>query len=169
MVAVHPVALNGARRSASRPVRTVLTGALPAVVALVLVTACGSADGAASGSSPSVQSQEGPTSGEPAEAPTSEGSTASTENAGAGQRIEVTVTGDEVTPPPGQVDLGVGDTLTLVVTSDRDSEVHAHGFEVDAPAPAGTPTEVQLTGTQPGVYEVELHDPDLLLMQVAVR
>jgi len=83
--------------------------------------------------------------------------------------VEVTITGQQVDPPPAQVDLAVGETLRLVVTSDRDSEVHAHGFEVEAPVPAGVPTTVELTGSAPGVYEVELHDPDLLLLQVAVR
>lgn len=83
--------------------------------------------------------------------------------------MEVAASDGEVSPPPDQVDLAVGETLTLVVTSDRDSELHAHGFEVTQPVPAGEPTTVDLTGNSPGVYEVELHDPDVLLLQVAVR
>ncbi|GAB2676098.1 hypothetical protein [Thalassiella azotivora] len=83
--------------------------------------------------------------------------------------VTVTVTGRTVTPAPSQVDLAVGETLVVEVVADTDTEIHAHGFEVQADVPAGVPTRVELTGTAPGVYEVELHHPDLLLMQVAVR
>ena len=83
--------------------------------------------------------------------------------------IEVAVSDGTVSPPPSQVDLAVGEALRLVVTSDTDSEVDAHGFDVIEPAPAGTPIVMELRGTAPGLYDVELHDPDLLLLQVAVR
>jgi hypothetical protein len=79
------------------------------------------------------------------------------------------VSGGDVTPAPAQVDLAAGDTLRLVVTSDRASELHAHGFDVDVPVPAGQATSVDLVGSTPGVYEVELYDSDLLLLQAAVR
>jgi plastocyanin len=85
------------------------------------------------------------------------------------KRLEVTVTGTTVTPAPAQVDLSIGSTLELVVTSDHDDEVHAHGFDVEAALKAGTPTTLRLTGTEPGVYEVETHEPALTLLTVAVR
>lgn len=84
--------------------------------------------------------------------------------------MEITVTGTTVDPPPAQVDLGVGETLRLVVTADAGSEIHAHGFgDIEVPVTPGEPTTLELTGEEPGVYEVELHDPDLQLLQVAVR
>jgi hypothetical protein len=67
------------------------------------------------------------------------------------------------------VDLGVGEELTLTVTSDHDDELHIHGFEVEKELVAGTPTTVTVTGDQPGVYEVETHHPELRLMKIAVR
>jgi len=88
---------------------------------------------------------------------------------GSVKRLEVTVTGTTVTPAPAQVDLSIGSTLELVVTSDHDDEVHAHGFDVEAALEAGTPTTLRLTGTEPGVYEVETHEPALTLLTVAVR
>lgn len=131
-----------------------LRGVLGVAALALAVTGCAEAtDGTAQ--SPSTQI-----------APTDAMSAPATEQQ---RTIELQVAGGQVTPPPSQVDLAVGETLRLVVTSDRDSEIHAHGFEVDAPVPAGQPTTVELTGTAPGVYEVELHDPDLLLLQVAVR
>lgn len=84
--------------------------------------------------------------------------------------LEVTVTGTTVEPAPDQVDLAVGETLRLLVTSDGGSAIHTHGLgDIEAPLTPGEPTTVDLVGDVPGVYEVELHDPDLLLLQVAVR
>ena len=88
---------------------------------------------------------------------------------GSVRRLEVTVTGTTVTPAPAQVDLPIGSTLELVVTSDHDDELHAHGFDVEATLKAGTPTTLRLTGSEAGVYEVETHDPALTLVTVAVR
>ena len=86
-----------------------------------------------------------------------------------GRTITITVKGSTVTPPPAQVDLPVGEMLTVVVTSDHDDELHAHGFEVEVPLKAGVPTTIILTGKDPGVFEVELHEPALTLLTVAVR
>jgi hypothetical protein len=79
------------------------------------------------------------------------------------------VRGRTVTPAPAQVELPIGQTLTLVVTSDHDDELHAHGFEVEVPLKAGVPTSVTLTGKEAGVFEVETHEPALTLLTVAVR
>jgi len=85
------------------------------------------------------------------------------------KRLEVNVTGTTVTPAPAQVELPVGSTLELVVTSDHDDELHAHGFDVEAPLQAGVPATLRLTAKEPGVYEVETHEPALTLLSVAVR
>ena len=115
-----------------------------AVLALSSVTACSSA---------------------PPDAP------AASVSAGTGdvKRLEVTVTGSTVTPAPAQVDLPVGSTLELIVTSDHDDEVHAHGFDEEAELKAGVPTTLRLTAKEPGLYEVETHEPALTLLTVAVR
>lgn len=140
----------------------------PAVAVLLLaLTACAEAQPVPTSPTAPPTSQT-PTSGTATSDAASPGTTPSGPGAEA-RTLEITVAGGAVQPPPTQVDLAVGETLTLVVTSDRDSVLHAHGFEAETPVPAGRPTSVQLTGTAPGVYEVELHDPDLLLLQVAVR
>ncbi|HEU4998290.1 MAG TPA: hypothetical protein VFT68_05040 [Lapillicoccus sp.] len=79
------------------------------------------------------------------------------------------MTGRTVTPAPAQVDLPVGQTLTITVTSDHNDELHAHGFDVEVPLKAGVPTSITLTGKEPGVFEVETHEPSLTLLTVAVR
>ena len=90
-------------------------------------------------------------------------------SSGSVRRLAVTITGKTVTPPPAQVDLPIGSTLELVVTSDHDDELHAHGFDVEAPLKAGVPTTLRLTGKDAGTYEVETHEPALTLLTVAVR
>ena len=87
----------------------------------------------------------------------------------AGRTIAITVQGKKVTPAPQTVDLGVGESLTLVVTSDHDDEIHAHGFEVEGRLRAGQASTITLTGKEPGLYEVETHEPALRLLMVAVR
>ena len=87
----------------------------------------------------------------------------------ASKRIEVTVKGKQVTPAPATVDLAVGESLTIAVTSDKANELHAHGFEVERLLKAGQRQEVTVTGGQTGSFEFELHDPALHLFNVAVR
>ncbi|GAA6524553.1 hypothetical protein [Intrasporangium sp. DVR] len=86
------------------------------------------------------------------------------------ERIDITVTGTTITPPPTQVDLGIGQALELTVTVDHGDELHAHGFNgTEADLKAGVPTTVKLVGTESGVFEVETHDPALTILTVAVR
>ena len=85
------------------------------------------------------------------------------------KRLAVTITGKTVTPAPAQVDLPLGSTLELVVTSDHDDQLHVHGFDVEEPVKAGMPTTLRLTGKEPGSYAVETHEPALTLLTVAVR
>ncbi|MBB2985426.1 hypothetical protein [Terracoccus luteus] len=143
-----------------RPTRAALVPV--ALAALTLLSACSSSD-----------------AGQPAPGDAQPGASSSvagaTGGSGTGQasgqvrRLEVSITGTTVTPAPAQVDLAVGETLELVVTSDHDDELHAHGFEAEAQLKAGVPTTLRLTGAEPGVYEVETHEPALLLLNLAVR
>ena len=139
-----------------------------AVTALIATASCAAEDPEAGSEEPAAASATVPAPPEVSQtrSGTPEETTAASSEA---RTIEVTVSDGTVSPPPSQVDLAVGETLRLVVTSQTDGEVHAHGFEVSEPVPAGTPTAIELVGTAPGVYEVELHAPDLLLLQVAVR
>lgn len=81
----------------------------------------------------------------------------------------ITIEDRKVLPTPATVDLSVGETLTVTVTADHDDELHAHGFDIEAKLMAGKPTTVKLTGAEPGLFEVEIHNPALRLFKVAVR
>ena len=130
-----------------------------AVTALVLTsTLTGVAGCASTGASTGVSTGAGTGAGQPAATGT-----------GAVKRVEVSVTGSTVTPPPAQVEVPIGTTLQLVVTSDHDDELHAHGVDAEATLKAGVPTTLTLTPTEPGVYVVETHEPPLTLLSIAVR
>jgi len=90
-------------------------------------------------------------------------------SASSGPRVDITVKGKRVSPAPATVSIAVGQTLTITVTSDRDNTLHAHGFEVEKAVRAGQRLEFTVKGSQSGSYEVELHEPALRLLQVAVR
>jgi len=134
-----------------------------------VVAATAVALAACSGGSPTPAATTTPTtSASPSTSATSSTPSATTSTS-TGRTIAITVIGSTITPAPAQVDLPVGQTLTLVVTSDHDDQLHAHGFEVEEDIKAGVPATIALTGKDPGVYEVELHHPALTLLTVAVR
>ncbi len=83
---------------------------------------------------------------------------------------EVRIVGGRVSPAPGSVALAPGETLRVVLWSDRETEIHAEGFgaEVEKPVPAKSSVPLDLVGGDPGIYVVEAQDPDLVLLEVAV-
>ena len=82
--------------------------------------------------------------------------------------ISITYKDGQIDPPPGKIAVPVGTHVHLTVTSDVAEEVHNHynGKEVEVPA-GGTAT-FDFVATEPGVYEVELHHADKVLMQLQV-
>jgi hypothetical protein len=83
--------------------------------------------------------------------------------------VNVSVRDGKVVPKPRRVDVKLGGDVRLQVTSDEDDVLHVHGFEVEEPLEAGRTTTVELTADQPGVFEVETHESELELLQLAVR
>jgi hypothetical protein len=89
-------------------------------------------------------------------------------SAPAGQRIEVTVAGGQVSGDTGRVPVAVGEPVTLVVTSDVADEIHVHGYELTTALEPGTSAELPFDATVPGVFEVELHEAGTVLLTVQV-
>jgi len=86
----------------------------------------------------------------------------------AGQRIEVQVTGGQVSGDTGRVPVASGEHVTLVITSDVADEVHLHGYDLEAALSPGQPAELRFDATIPGVFEVELHEAGTLLLSLQV-
>ena len=88
-----------------------------------------------------------------------------------GDTVAVTVTreGDTFTPNGERVELEVGQTLDLTITSDVPGEFHVHSTpEQEIAYDAGT-SEHQITIDRPGVVEVESHEPASIVLQLEVR
>jgi len=85
------------------------------------------------------------------------------------REIEVVIIDGTVDTAEDSVEVAVGDTVRVTVTSDVDDEVHVHGVDQTAELSASRPTTLELSFAEPGVYEVETHESSLLLFQLLVR
>lgn len=84
------------------------------------------------------------------------------------REIEIEFEGDQA-PEVERIQIAVGETVELVVTSDQPGELHVHSDpEQTLPYDAGT-TRLSLTIDRPGVVEVERHEPEALVLQLEVR
>lgn len=137
---------------------------LPLLVAIVLVSlaACGDED-------PTTVAQGSSTTVEPTT--TTEGgngSTSTTEtSAPAGTVIELSVVGGQV-EGGGRHRVPLGDQVTLRVTSDVDDHVHLHGYDELVDVAAGETAELTFEATIPGVFEAELEDRRIPLVELEI-
>jgi heme/copper-type cytochrome/quinol oxidase subunit 2 len=73
--------------------------------------------------------------------------------------IDITIADGQVSPNGKKIDVEVGQTIVLNVTSDEADEIHAHtegdGFELEVAAGKKVTGEFELNS--PGSYEVESH------------
>lgn len=84
------------------------------------------------------------------------------------QLVAVTVADGAVTGDTGRVEVGLGATVRLSVTSDVADEVHVHGVDLYADVAPGQASSVEFVADQPGVFEVELHDAGTVLTRLQV-
>lgn len=83
--------------------------------------------------------------------------------------VDVTIEGGTVEPNGKRIDVAKGEPLELVVTSDAPGTMHVHSTpEQEFPFETGT-TTLEFTIDQPGVVDVELHDPATTVLQLEVR
>jgi hypothetical protein len=61
-----------------------------------------------------------------------------------------------------------GDLVRLIVRTDAGTELHLHGYDIDRAVVPGTPVRMDFKATIPGRFELELHDPDVLLAELTV-
>jgi len=132
----------------SRPARARLALAALPLVPLLLLTCCGSSSTPRS---------------------TSSASTASSASAGQVQVITVTYAGGKITPPEGRVPVTLGGKVEIRVTSDVAETVHNHFNNDEKDVAAGGTVVFDFTADMPGVYEVELHKANKLLLELQVQ
>lgn len=136
------------------------------IVVLASLGACngddgGGSDGNGAASSTSAPSEERTTS--------STASGASTTTTAAGRVITVVVSGGRVEGGFSREKVKLGEAVVLRVTSDTADEVHVHGYDKKADVAAGGTTEISFTADIPGVFEVELEERKLKLLELEVK
>ncbi|MGZ4506067.1 MAG: cupredoxin domain-containing protein [Blastococcus sp.] len=104
----------------------------------------------------------------PAAGSTSSSGSASGASDAATQRLEVTVAHGKASGNTGRVKVATGTAVTLVVTSDTADEVHVHGYDIEKELAPGKPTTLRFTADVPGVFEVELHKANLVILRLQV-
>lgn len=150
--------------------RTILPAA--ALATALLLSACGgTADDEASdatSTTPPSAAPTTPTTAPSSDAPTRTPTPTPTPEAPAGPTLAVTVAGEDVTPNAEEIDLGVGEPLTITFTSDRAGELHVHSKpEQYVEFGEGTTTR-ELVVETPGSVEIEEHDTGAVVAVVQV-
>jgi hypothetical protein len=154
------------RTQRTRPARFAIRVAGLALTAVAL-TACGGEsdepDAAPTGSPSATTPSESP-SETPAEEPSEEPS-----DEPSGATAKVTIEGGSVKPLAQSVEVGVGEPVTLQVTSDRVGELHVHATPEQYHDIEPGRTNIKLTFDKPGAVDVEEHETGALLLRVLVR
>jgi FtsP/CotA-like multicopper oxidase with cupredoxin domain len=102
-------------------------------------------------------------------APESSATSSPTGAPGNGTQVSISLTGGEASGQVGgRVSVGLGDPVTITVTSDAPDEIHVHGYDLTAPIGPGTSGTLTFDATIPGVFEVELHESGRLLLTLQV-
>ncbi len=131
--------------------------------AVIVLTAVGLAGCASADDEPRAEDPETSTSAPATDETTSEPATPS------GVVVDITVTGDSITPNGDRVDAKAGEPVTLNIDADVPGELHVHSTpEQEVAYDAGTSTH-ELTFDQPGIVDIESHDLHKVVVQVEVR
>ena len=85
------------------------------------------------------------------------------------QLITVSYAGGVISPPEGKVPAKLGSKVEIKVTSDVAETVHNHFNNQEQDVAAGDTVTFDFTADKPGVYEVELHKADKLLLELQVQ
>lgn len=85
------------------------------------------------------------------------------------RRIEVVISGGQVSGDTGRVEVPVGEQVSLIVISDVPGEVHVHGYDLELELVPGASASITFDATVAGVFEVELDGSDTLLLTLQVE
>lgn len=86
-----------------------------------------------------------------------------------GRTIEITFSGDDVTPNGDRVQVTAGEPVTLDVTADVAGEIHVHSDPEQELEYGAGETSLKLVIDRPGIVEVESHDLDKVIVQLEVQ
>lgn len=142
--------------------------ALLAAVALLTAGCGGSSSPADTSSDPTSDSPAASASATESESESAEPSDAASDQ-GSGQQIVISVKDGKVTPATHREKVDAGSTVSIRVTSDTSDEIHVHGYDLMRDLEAGRPGTITFVADQTGIFEVELEDEGLQLVQLQVQ
>ena len=82
--------------------------------------------------------------------------------------VELAVASEAV-DGPGRVEVERGRNVQLQVSSDTADEVHVHGYDIYADVDAGGMVTIGFEASIQGIFEVELEDSGVLLLELVVE
>jgi hypothetical protein len=139
-------------------------------VGLLLSGCTSTAEPQANASPTTVASPSAPPSS-PAESPTSIPPSSPPLNPDYALTVNIIILKGKTIPSGTKINVRVGQTVILNVTSDTDDEIHAHiggpGYEL--PVQAGTPAKGSFTIDSPGSFEVESHHLEKIIVILNAR
>ncbi|MFL6192232.1 MAG: hypothetical protein ACJ75E_20775 [Actinomycetes bacterium] len=153
-------------RAATRPRRRPARSPWWALAALVL--ALGLA-GCSSGGDEGSAQPSGTTQASGTQASGTTAASGTTEAASTARTVQIRVTGDQVETAERRVKVSLGSEVRLEVTADRADEVHLHGYDRKVDIEPGTPAVLEFQADTPGVFEVELEEAALKLVELQVE
>lgn len=83
-------------------------------------------------------------------------------------RVEIRVEGGEVVEGPGELGVEIGSEVRLAVVSDLADHIHVHGYDLFFEAGPGEEIVIEFVADVAGVFEIELEDTGLLLLELEV-
>ena len=84
-----------------------------------------------------------------------------------GTLLEVNVSAGAV-DGGGRAPIDLGETVTIRVTSDVEDSIHLHGYDVEVDITPASPADLTFDATIPGVFEVELEESGLQLLELEI-
>ena len=87
----------------------------------------------------------------------------------AGTTIDITVSGDDISPEAKQVRVKAGEQITFRFDTDRAGELHVHSSPAKYVEFRSGTSQQSITLRQPGVVDVEEHESGQLLVRFQVR
>lgn len=83
--------------------------------------------------------------------------------------VDVGFDGSTVAVADDRIEVNVGSTVALVVTSEVADHIHLHGYDLFVDVVPGVPAVMTFTADIPGLFEVEFEDSGRFIAELAVR
>jgi hypothetical protein len=146
-----------ALRARFRMKRALISATLGLVLS-ILVAACGGSTSSGTNATPTTPTTSSTTNAPPSATPAPP----------VRRTVEIVVAGGVPRGGIARPRFPKGTRARVIVHTDAGTEVHLHGYDIERAVTPGTPVRIDFTATIPGRFELELHDPDVLLAEITV-